>query len=337
MAVYKVIQNVEAEDKIVGSLTLKQFIYMALAIALAFVNFKILVSFGLGPGRWVLILFFGMPMLLFGILAVPFGQDQPTELWIMSHLHFLFSAHKRIWNQDGMIQNVSITAPKEVAPLTKNITQPEVKSRLKALADLLDSRGWSAAQTPAYQSSVDTAVDSDRLVSSDSLAMPEPIAYIKDGDDVFEEETNPTAQRFGALVKEAEQTMKQELAKKLSQTNSSTEPAISESQPLWGVKPITPKTTEVVKPDLPADFVLEKDRELQPAEKPSEDLNERVRAAEASLHARHPIFASESPQTVRPQASQLKQNLAESGNFSVSTLSSLASAHGEQQTKPAPI
>ena len=39
MAVYKVIQDIEAEDKLLGPLTLKQFIFGAVAVGFAFVAF----------------------------------------------------------------------------------------------------------------------------------------------------------------------------------------------------------------------------------------------------------------------------------------------------------
>ncbi len=38
MAVYKVIQDVEAEDKLVGFLTLKTFIYAIIAGTIAYIN-----------------------------------------------------------------------------------------------------------------------------------------------------------------------------------------------------------------------------------------------------------------------------------------------------------
>jgi hypothetical protein len=41
MAVYKVIQDVEAEDKLLGPLTLKGFIYALIAATCAFIEFKL--------------------------------------------------------------------------------------------------------------------------------------------------------------------------------------------------------------------------------------------------------------------------------------------------------
>src|SRR5205823_2806358 len=88
MAVYKVIQDVEAEDKLLGPLTLKGFIYAGIAVVLAYINFRLLIT-GIGSFKWLLIFIFSLPMLLFMALASPLGRDQPTEVWILSHVRFL--------------------------------------------------------------------------------------------------------------------------------------------------------------------------------------------------------------------------------------------------------
>jgi hypothetical protein len=63
MAVYKVIQDIEAEDKLLGPLTLKGFIYAMIAGTCAYINFRLLMVGT--PLKWVFILMFAMPMILF--------------------------------------------------------------------------------------------------------------------------------------------------------------------------------------------------------------------------------------------------------------------------------
>jgi hypothetical protein len=76
MAVYKVIQDVESEDKLIGPLTLKGLIYAAITFLTAFINFKLLY---LGtPIKWPLIFGLAIPMVLFAVLASPLGREQPT-------------------------------------------------------------------------------------------------------------------------------------------------------------------------------------------------------------------------------------------------------------------
>src|ERR1051325_10816577 len=107
MAVYKVIQDIEAEDKLLGPLTLKGFIYALIAGALAFINFRLLLAPELGVVRWVLILVFLFPMLLFGVLASPLGREQPTEVWLLARVRFFLKPRRRIWDQSGISQLVT--------------------------------------------------------------------------------------------------------------------------------------------------------------------------------------------------------------------------------------
>ena len=78
MATYKVIQDIEAEDKLLGPLTLKQFVYAIIVVVCGFVAFK-LATIG-----WYLALPFIPPMLFFGVMAAPLGRDQPTEVWLIA-------------------------------------------------------------------------------------------------------------------------------------------------------------------------------------------------------------------------------------------------------------
>src|SRR5581483_953621 len=144
MAEYKVIQDIEAEDKLLGPLTLKGFIYALIAGTLAFLNFKLVATPAIGSIRWALLVIFGLPMLLFGVLASPLGREQPTEIWLLSRIRFFIKPKSRVWDQSGLNNLVTITAPKKVDKhLTKELSQNEVKSRLKTLAVTMDSRGWA--------------------------------------------------------------------------------------------------------------------------------------------------------------------------------------------------
>ena len=84
MATYKVIQDIEAEDKLLGPLTLKQFIYAIIVVVAGFIAFK------LGTVKWYLALPFLPPMAFFGILAAPLGRDQPTEVWVLAKIRYFF-------------------------------------------------------------------------------------------------------------------------------------------------------------------------------------------------------------------------------------------------------
>jgi len=109
MATYKLIQDVEAEDKILGPLTLRQFIFALITAFLGYIDFILIVK------HIYFLLIFLIPLTLLGIFfAFPFGRDQPTEIWALAKLRFLFKPRKRLWDQSGVKELVTITAPKKI-------------------------------------------------------------------------------------------------------------------------------------------------------------------------------------------------------------------------------
>ena len=172
MAVYKVPQDVEADDKLLGPFSFRQFIYLiivAMAIGIGYVLSQIFV------GLAVLVL----PIIIFfGALALPLKKDQPMEAYLGAMISFYFlKPRKRLWQPDGLNALVEITAPKQVEPeRTKDISQHEAKERLSYLSDIVESEGWAVRGigvptqgVAAYQQS-DSDDDSDLLGDSNASA-----------------------------------------------------------------------------------------------------------------------------------------------------------------------
>ena len=139
MAVYKVPQDVEADDKLIGPFSFRQFIYLIIVAA----------SLGIG---WVLSqIFIGLAIivlpiiLFFGALALPLRKDQPMETYLAALVSFYLKPHKRLWEPDGLQSLIEITAPKTVEDphRTKDLSQQEADRRLTYLADIVDSQGWA--------------------------------------------------------------------------------------------------------------------------------------------------------------------------------------------------
>jgi hypothetical protein len=212
MATYKVLQDIEAEDKLLGPLTLKQFIFAAIAILIGFIGFKLLSTPGLGLIRWPFVLILLPPFAIFAFLAAPIGRDQPNDIWLLARLRFLLKPHKRVWNQDGLSQLVTVTAPQKIQQiLTNDLSQDEVKSRLQALANTLDSRGWAVKNVDvnlfAQPDYLVQSSQTDRLVTADALQTDVPEIDIKASDDILDTVSNTTAQHLDQMVqaKTAEQ------------------------------------------------------------------------------------------------------------------------------------
>jgi len=221
MAVYKVIQDIEAEDKIVGPLSLKGFVYAAAAGVLAFVSIRLFISGLPWFIKLIFIVAFLPPMLLFGVLASPLGREQPTEIWLLSRIRFLLKPRERIWDQAGAKELVTVTAPKRPEQiLTKNLSQTEVASRLQSLASTLDSRGLAtkdnALNIKTQPSYFETQSGDDRLSDATTVSAPEPVLDIHPSDDILDEQNNPAAQTMVALVEQKEAEHKQALLDQLN-------------------------------------------------------------------------------------------------------------------------
>ncbi len=220
MAVYKIPQDVEADDKFVGPLSFKQFIYCGIAGIGAYLSFL-----SLTKGFWP-VLFLLVPIIIVaGFLGFPWGRDQPTEVWLAARIRFFLKPRVRIWNQSGIKDLVTITVPKHIERhLTNGLSQNEVSSRLTGLADLLDSRGWAVKNVNVnmYASPVvsTSAYDSDdRLLNVASL--PQEVVDVTANDDVLDEANNPTAQHFEEMIRLSEQKHREQV---MSQLQSAREP-----------------------------------------------------------------------------------------------------------------
>lgn len=138
MASYKVPQDVEADDKIIGPFSFRQFIYLiivALAGALAW---------WLGQISIVLIIIPLPVIIFFGALALPLRKDQPMEIYLAAMVSFYFKPHKRLWDPDGIESLIEVTAPKTVeVQRTKDFSQDEAQRRLSYLSEIVDSGGWA--------------------------------------------------------------------------------------------------------------------------------------------------------------------------------------------------
>ena len=138
MAVYKVPQDVEAEDKLLGPFSFKQFIFLIISVAMfgaAFGLYNILLPLAIIPLPFAI---------FFGILALPLRKDQPMEVYFAALVSFITKPQQRLWRPDGIERLVEVVAPKvEEKSYSKGYDQAEVNRRLSYLATLVDSRGWS--------------------------------------------------------------------------------------------------------------------------------------------------------------------------------------------------
>jgi len=197
MAVYKVPQDVEADDKLIGPFSFRQFIYLiiaAISIALAWGLSQLFIPLAIIP----------LPVIIFfGALALPLKKDQPMETYLAAVVSFYLKPRKRLWQPDGIQSLVEITAPKVVEiQRSKSLSQSEAEQRLSYLADIVDTQGWAVrgVSTPA----VDTAMQNDAYFEA------------QQAEDVLDS-SGGVAQSFDSMISQSDAKRHQEMMARMQQ------------------------------------------------------------------------------------------------------------------------
>jgi hypothetical protein len=303
MGTYKVIQDIEAEDTIIGWMTPRQAVYAAIVFVSGFIWFLLLSN-----GAWWLGLIFIPHMVLFGVLAGPFVHDQPSEIWLLAKIKFFLKPRRRIWDQTGIKDLVTITVPKRIEKnLTDGLSQTEIKSRLQALANTIDSRGWAVKNVnmnlyaqPAYATAA-----SDRLIDHTSMPQQVPDYDIYATDDILDEQHNPVAQQVHQMVTQSAQAHRQQLIAQMQQPQATTPQPPTPQQ--WFVGPTTQATTPI---SDPADT----------------QLSQQIKNGRQQSGKQHlPVVSPSSGQLQHPRAKQtvdraVVDQLAQNNDLNISTI-----------------
>lgn len=204
MARHTVPQDVETADKLIGFLSLKQFLFVlagcgGLFLAYTFARINMLL---------------GVPFLPFIFVAFVLGlyqrHDQPAEVFLASWLKFKFAPKVRIWGQEGYEQHVIVTAPKkEVIDYTKGLSRQDVYNSFSGLGSKLDTRGWSTKGVTTAEAQDLGTGESERLISlSEIEALKDKYEpKIAESTDIFDANNSPTATRVEVDVDKAEQEL----------------------------------------------------------------------------------------------------------------------------------
>ena len=136
MAQYKVPQDVEADDKLIGPFSFRQFVYLLIAggcVAAAVGLFQIFPLLAIIPV---------LPALLMLVLALPLKKDQPMETYLAALVSYYLKPRKRVWVPGQRESTILITAPKIVEESKKrDISEEEATHRLSFLANIVDTEG----------------------------------------------------------------------------------------------------------------------------------------------------------------------------------------------------
>ena len=205
MAEHKVPQNVEAEDKLLGPFSFRQFLYLLVALGAG------TLAYFLGTMAIPLAFIPAPVVVLFMVLALPLRKDQPMETYLGAMIHFYFSPNRRIWDSDGQDLLVEITNPRtDDGPQTKDIGGAEAAQRLSFLTEVTDTRGWSTRGVLGVPNNTNLTDD----LASAAMEVPDML-----GDD-----TNVGRDIEGKLATEA-QKRRDEIMAKIS-SNTTAQPAM---------------------------------------------------------------------------------------------------------------
>lgn len=222
MATYKVPQDVEADDKLIGPFSFRQFIYLiivAMAIALAWGLAQLFIGLAIIP----------LPIvLLFGALALPLRKDQPMEIYLAAIVSFYLKPRKRLWDADGIDSMITITVPKIVeVQRSKGITSEDAEQRFRYLAGIVDTGGWAIRGVDA-QASPSTVFNNDVFVEAQSAE------DVLDGN-------NAVAQNFNMMMNKETDRVRQQAIERMRQVPTAPvptpAPAFAEPDPVLNFNP----------------------------------------------------------------------------------------------------
>lgn len=234
MAIYKVPQDVEAEDKLVGPFSFRQFIYLLIAggaggLTALFFNAPIPVPF---------FSILTVPVCIgFLVLALPLRKDQPMEIYLIAILRFMFKPKRRLWMADGTSVGMVIDAPAVIQQhLGKDLTQDEAIDRLTYLSRIVDTRGWAAKGVDVPRDTTVNAFVANEAASAEDV-LDENNGLSRSFDDLIarqkEQSRSEAIERMQALQQNAAQQASQPAA-------SISTPAAAPPQSPLGQNPVAP-------------------------------------------------------------------------------------------------
>jgi len=176
MGQYKVPQNVEAEDKILGPFSFRQFVYLLIGVAMGAAVYFMGAAF-------IPLALIPLPICILAfMLALPLRKDQPMETYLIAVFRFFTKSKKRLWKTGSDDTLVEVMAPTEddSVPL-KNLTGTEASQRLSFLSEVIDTGGWS---TRGVMEPTGSGIDPDKAAEIEAWS---------DAHDMFNQNSSTSA------------------------------------------------------------------------------------------------------------------------------------------------
>ena len=238
MGQYKVPQDVEAEDKLIGPLSLRQFIYVIIGVVWAGLMFFILrPNNSPSPAvNYTIMAILIIPITGF-FLLLGFGrrQEQSFEKYFVALVRFYFVPRVRVWDKD--LSTVELVKEEVAAP--EIITEKNVsKSSLEQLALVMDTHGFMKDPTIQLQDEANQAAAySQRVINPQQIAgnagNQSRTLQVTQQDDVLDA-ANPRSTQVNELLQNEEANIHQQALERVRQNMTSpqteTQPTVSQPQ-----------------------------------------------------------------------------------------------------------
>lgn len=226
MGQYKVPQDVEAEDKLVGPLSLRQFIYVIIGLAWGALMWRI---WGTNYIPMILTI---LPITGF-FLLLGFGrrQEQSFENYFVAWVQFMFVPRIRVWDKD-LSQEVLVKAVQkapEIIP-TKNVT----RGSLEQLALIMDTHGTQKDPSIQLQDeSNQAATYGQRIVDPSQIASnvaTQPRTMQVTAKDDIMDNSNPQNTEVNQLIQNVEQDIHQKAIENMQKASAAPTSAQNQTQ-----------------------------------------------------------------------------------------------------------
>jgi hypothetical protein len=136
MARFKVPQNLEMEDRIIGNLAMWQFVYLVVGGILAYAAYMKLPS----PLNIIVALPIGLFAAASGLIKV---NNQPFPRFFGAFVRFLTTPRERVWRKENIEEVSSIKKDVAKKETKKTVKKTLTKEELQRLAQVTDSHGFS--------------------------------------------------------------------------------------------------------------------------------------------------------------------------------------------------
>lgn len=270
MAQYKVPQDVEADDKLIGPFSFRQFVYLLIAaglIALAVGLFQLFPLMAIIPVPFV---FF------FLALALPLKKDQPMETYLAAIVSYYLKPRTKTWRPGQRESTILITAPKIVEDVrTRDISGEEATHRLSFLADIVDTEGMAIKGAGASPMREDLVAEANATPDMFETYQSQVINRVIDQDKMSRHQSAVNEMR--AAIERNNSAMSASLDEEPSQfgehviARNTTPPAATLASPAAALEPEKESKPENIQTEMPAlrveglrsDAILKPDVDLE--------------------------------------------------------------------------